>query len=288
MSNNIRPLVYEALTHLLPARAPDTHKGDYGHVLLVGGDQGMGGAALMAAHAAARCGAGLVSVATHPIHAANFLAHRPELMVRGVVIPADLQVQATGSTVLVLGPGLGRSEWSRTFLNSALQHATDLQLPVVLDADALNAIAENESLLVPALHGLSIVTPHAGEAARLLHISREEVFANRHAAVCALQNLCGGVAILKGAGTLVCYQHAGRQQVETCNHGNPGMASGGMGDVLSGIIGGLLAQHLSLADSARLGVCIHSKAADMAARAGGERGMLASDLFVFIRQLVNP
>jgi NAD(P)H-hydrate epimerase len=288
MTDRIRPISHNALKHLLPAREQETHKGDFGHVVVVGGDQGFGGAALMAAEAAARAGAGLISVATHPSHAANFLSHRPELMVRGVAIPADLKLHAGRATVMVLGPGLGRSPWSKVIITTALEHAAARHLPLVLDADALNWISNDESLLGPDVSLKRILTPHPGEAARLLGISVGEVNANRQHAVRELQHRFGGVAVLKGAGTLVCYVHEGRQQVETCTHGNPGMASGGMGDVLSGVIAGLLAQQYSLADSARLGVCIHSKAADLAAHDGGERGLLASDLFVHIRRLVNP
>jgi NAD(P)H-hydrate epimerase len=272
----------------LPARDQDTHKGDFGHVLVVGGDQGMGGAALMTAKAAARTGAGLTSVATHPAHAANFLSDCPELMVRGVVIPADLKLHAARASVMVLGPGLGRSPWSKVVITTALEIAAEQHLPIVLDADALNWISSEASLLAPDVPLKRIITPHPGEAARLLGLTAGEINTNRQHAVRELQHKFGGVAILKGAGTLVCYLHEGRQQVETCVHGNPGMASGGMGDVLSGVIAGLLAQQYSIAESARLGVCIHSKAADIAAKAGGERGLLASDLFSYIRRLVNP
>jgi NAD(P)H-hydrate epimerase len=189
---------------------------------------------------------------------------------------------------MVLGPGLGRSPWSKVVITTALEIAAEQRLPIVLDADALNWISSDASLLGPDVSLKRILTPHPGEAARLLGITSGEVNANRQHAVRELQHKFGGVAILKGAGSLVCYVHEGRQQVETCAHGNPGMASGGMGDVLSGVIAGLLAQQYSVADSARIGVCIHSKAADLAAHGGGERGLLASDLFVHIRRLVNP
>ena len=242
MTDRIRPISYNTLKHLLPARDPETHKGDFGHVLVAGGDQGFGGAALMAAEAAARSGAGLTSVATHPSHAANFLSHRPELMVRGIAIPADLKLHAARATVMVLGPGLGRSPWSKVVITTALEIAAEQRLPIVLDADALNWISSDASLLGPDVSLKRILTPHPGEAARLLGITSGEVNANRQHAVRELQHKFGGVAILKGAGSLVCYVHEGRQQVETCAHGNPGMASGGMGDVLSGVIAGLLAQ----------------------------------------------
>ena len=157
-----------------------------------------------------------------------------------------------------------------------------------MDADALNLISQGVGRdLLENLDQL-IITPHPGEAARLLECSTDEIQADRVAAAARLQDTFGGASILKGTGTLVCYAQGERQQVEQCAHGNPGMASGGMGDVLSGVLGGMLAQGFTLPDAARLGVCIHSKAADLQAQSRGERGMLATDLLDDIHRLVNP
>jgi ADP-dependent NAD(P)H-hydrate dehydratase / NAD(P)H-hydrate epimerase len=287
MPEAIRLLNYDALKLLLPARPRDSHKGDFGHVLVLGGDQGMGGAALLAAEAAARSGAGLSSVATRPAHVAALLQRRPELMVRGIDQATELDSLLARATVLVVGPGLGQSAWARDCLGTTLQHCYRQELPLVLDADALNWLAKDPQLL-QGNTGKWILTPHAGEASRLLGCSRNEVEQDREAAVRSLQERYGGVAILKGADTLVCHASAGRQQLGRCAHGNAGMASGGMGDVLSGVLGALLAQHLALADSARLGVCIHARAGDLAAAQDGQRGLLASDLFPYIRRLLNP
>jgi NAD(P)H-hydrate epimerase len=276
------------MKQLLAPRARDSHKGDYGHVLVIGGDHGFGGAALMAAEAALRSGAGLTSLCTRPEHIGALLQRRPELMVRGIENSSDLAELGGRATVLVVGPGLGQSAWSRDCLQLALRLGAERQLPIVLDADGLNWLSKDASLASKGIYGKWILTPHAGEAARLLGISRTEVEQGRPAAVSALQEKYGGVAILKGPGTLLCYLQGKRRQLASCSHGNPGMASGGMGDVLSGVLGALLAQHFSLADSARLGVCIHSKAADLAAAADGERGLLATDLLPHIRQLLNP
>ena len=267
-----------ALGELLPRRSRDAHKGQFGHVMVIGGDHGFGGAALMAAEASARAGAGLVSVATHPEHAAAFLARRPELMVKGVPSGQELEPLLAAPTVLVVGPGLGRSPWAEQMLQQAL----GATLPMVLDADALNLIASGR--FGADRDGRSwVITPHPGEAARLLEIDNREVQANRPEVCRRLQQRFGGAALLKGAGTLI----AGPQEpLGVCPYGNPGMASGGMGDVLSGLIGALLAQGLTPAAAARLGACLHGRAADLAA-ADGEIGLLATDLFPHLRRLIN-
>lgn len=285
---DVHPLSYDSLKALLPPRAADSHKGDFGHVLVVGGDRGMGGAVSMAGEAAARSGAGLTSIATRHEHVAALIARRPELMVRGIDGGAELEALLERATVLVLGPGLGQSEWSRDLLGHTLNGAARRTLPVVLDADALNWLVRDPTLMPQGLHGKCLLTPHPGEAARLLGVEGDTINADRPAAALALQRKFGGAAVLKGSGTLVCYPHGERIHVEACGHGNPGMASGGMGDVLSGVLGALLAQGYSLADSVRLGVCIHSKAADLAAAADGQRGLLATDLLPYIRRLLNP
>ena len=284
----IPPLNWDMLQTLLAPRPSDSHKGDFGHVLVVGGDDGYGGAALLAAAAAARCGAGLTSVATHPAHASALLVHRPELMVRGIGDPASLQPLLERATVLVLGPGLGQSPWSLACFTHALKAARRRQLPIVMDADALNLLSQNGDSDHAGLYEKWLLTPHPGEAARLLGSTTSLIQADREQAVQELQKRFGGAVILKGMGSLVCTGPVSRPRIERCQHGNPGMASGGMGDVLSGVCGSLLAQGFDLATAARLAVCLHSKAADMAALADGARGLLASDLLPLLRRLLNP
>lgn len=291
-----------AVSGLLRPRRPGTHKGECGHVLVVGGDVGYGGAALMAAEAAARAGAGTVSLLTRQVNVTAALARRPEIMVRGIEAPdaedgsvvSDLVRRAD---VVVIGPGLGRSSWSRSVLRNVLQQATD-RIPLVVDADALNLLAEaaaerretspsGESTYAPNRHRW-VLTPHPGEAARLLGCSNADVQSDRFAAVRRLQQTWGGVCLLKGAGSLLCYvEPSGSVHIDLCTEGNPGMATGGMGDVLSGLVGACIAQGLNLADSLRCAVCIHGESADLAAAAHGERGLLATDLFVHIQHLVN-
>ncbi|MEH6542717.1 MAG: NAD(P)H-hydrate dehydratase [Porticoccaceae bacterium] len=284
------------LEHLLskvPRRARDAHKGEFGHVLVVGGDTGFGGAVLMAAEAAARVGAGLVSVATRPEHVAAVLARCPELMVRGVPSGQELEPLLEAPSVIVIGPGLGRSPWSEQMLQQVLL----AKKPMVIDADALNLLSEGRiSPLDTPLDNLPaaerwtgvphVLTPHPGEAARLLNVTNLEIQQDRLAACRQLQQKYRGTVLLKGAGTVIANADQ-NLALKICPYGNPGMATGGMGDVLSGVIGGLMAQGFDSDFAAELGVCLHSKAADKAATQTGERGLLASDLLGYIRALLN-
>jgi ADP-dependent NAD(P)H-hydrate dehydratase / NAD(P)H-hydrate epimerase len=257
----------------LAPRARTAHKGDHGHVLIVGGAPGMGGAVRLAAEAALRSGAGLVSVAVSPevAHALNI--GRPEIMSHAVHTPVDLAPLVARATVIALGPGLGQSSWAVSMW-AALR---DCAQPLILDADALNLLARD-----PALRADWILTPHPGEAARLLGDRDTAAIArDRLAAVAALQSRYGGTVVLKGAGTLV--QAAALNVIAG---GNPGMATGGMGDVLTGVIAALVAQGLAGADAAAAGAALHAAAGDAAA-AAGERGLLASDLLPWLRTLVN-
>ena len=264
----------EDLREMLHARPRSAHKGHCGHVLVVGGGLGMGGAALMAAQSAARTGAGLISLATRPEHVAAALVRQPELMVQGVVSGHALQALLPRAGVLVAGPGLGSSAWS----DQIMQVVLSTSVPQVLDADAL-AYLPSQSV-APARR---VITPHPGEAARLLGWSVDEVQQDRFSAVRSLQQRYGGVVVLKGAGTLT----FDGDVIHLCSGGNPGMASGGMGDVLSGIIGALMAQGLKPVDAARLGVYAHAQAADLCARQQGERGLLATDLLTLLRYVLN-
>ena len=287
MTTQTRKIDFEAIKHLLASRNTNAHKGDFGHVLVIGGDKGFGGAALMAGESAARSGAGLVSVATHPFHCAAFIARCPELMVKAIEESDDLVSLLPSASVVVMGPGLGQSDWSRLCMKLTLEKLALHPVPLVLDADALNLLGEGLGKNVITQLSDVIITPHPGEAARLLNCKTVDIQKDRIAAAAQLQETFGGISTLKGVGTLICYSLNERQQIEQCMYGNPGMASGGMGDVLSGILGGMLAQGYSLIDSARLGVCIHSKAADLQAESSGERGLLATDLLNSVHRLVN-
>ena len=264
----------------LGPRPRGAHKGHHGHVLIVGGDQGFAGAARLAAEAAARVGAGLVSVATRAAHAAEVSAMRPEIMSRGVEDETELAALANRATVVVVGPGLGQGSWGERMFASVLRRVPGL---LVVDADGLNHLAKAGRL--PPRRNDWVLTPHPGEAARLLGAgaTAADVQADRFAAAAAIRARYGGVCVLKGAGTLV---EAEDRPVGVCVNGNPGMGTGGTGDVLTGVIAGLAAQGAPSADAAGFGVCIHGKAGDRAAR-NGERGLLAGDLVAELRGLVN-
>lgn len=268
------------LLEYLPLRKADAHKGDFGHVLVIGGDKGYGGAVIMAAEAAARTGAGLVSVATRPEHVGAILTRCPEIMARGVESGLELETLIGRPTVIVIGPGLGRSPWSEQMLQQALNSG----LPLVMDADALNILAEGR--LLPDLKPRAdwLFTPHPGEAARLLGMDTHTVNADRFASLTSIQQKFGGAVILKGAGSLVLGE-SGITGVVTA--GNPGMATGGMGDVLSGILGALIAQGLSVEEAAQLGATLHASAADLAVEKVGQRGLLATDIIPYVSQLLS-
>ncbi len=273
----LRVFTAETLRAMLPARRRADHKGRFGHVLVIAGGPGMGGAARLAGEGALRAGAGLVSVATHPEHSAALLSGRPELMVRGVRNAEDLAPLLDRATVLAVGCGLGQDAWARE-LFAAAQGSS---LPRVVDADGLAQVAGRRADSAPW-----ILTPHPGEAGRLLERSSAEVQADRLDAVTAVRQRYGGVALLKGAHTLV---SGSGKPPWVIDAGNPGMATAGMGDVLTGLIAGLWAQFPGAEpeDLAAMAAFVHAGAGDRAAETG-QRGMVAGDLLDALREEVNP
>lgn len=263
-----------ALARGLPPRRGNVDKSHFGHVLAIGGDAGMGGAIRLAGEAALRCGAGLVSVATRGAHVAALIASRPELMPRAVEDAEALDELLARATVVAVGPGLGRAEWGTLLWRKAMS----AQQPLVVDADALNLLARQPRTLPNA-----VLTPHPGEAARLLGTETAAIQSDRFAAAREIARRYAAVSVLKGAGSLVA---APDGRVAVCPWGNAGMASGGMGDVLTGVIAALLAQGLAPWDAACAGVALHARAGDVAA-GDAPRGLVASDLFAPLRALVN-
>ena len=262
------------LVQWLPPRRPTSHKGEHGRLVIIGGDHGTAGAIRMAGEAAVRSGAGLVRVLTRKENIAPIITARPELMVHDLT-PQMLEESLEWADVVVIGPGLGQQAWGK----QALKKVENFRKPMLWDADALNLLAIN-----PDKRHNRILTPHPGEAARLLNCSVAEIESDRLLSAQRLVKRYGGVAVLKGAGTVIASDDA--QGI--IDAGNAGMASGGMGDVLSGIIGALLGQKLPLYDAACAGCVAHGAAADRLAARYGTRGMLATDLFCTLRRVVNP
>ncbi|MBC3271508.1 NAD(P)H-hydrate dehydratase [Pseudomonas sp. SWRI81] len=259
---------------ILAARAPTSHKGRFGHVLLIGGDHGFGGAILLSTQMALRSGAGMVSLATRPEHVPAALTRVPEAMALGASSANQLMGLLEKVSVLVVGPGLGQASWARALLSAAANAA----LPQVWDADALNLLARGFVQLPKEC----VITPHPGEAARLLQIGTAEVQADRPAAALALSKQYSAVVVLKGSGSLIAHPDG---RLALCHQGHPAMATAGLGDVLAGLIGALLAQGMDAFDAACLAVWLHANAGLQQGKFG--RGLAASDLIPAIRQLLE-
>lgn len=253
-----------------------SHKGTYGRLLCIGGNKGTAGAIRLAGEAALRSGAGLVRVYAHEASKVQVSAGRPELM----VTDDNLEEALNWATCVVLGPGLGQDQWALEAFEKTMKHCQTHPKPMVIDADALNLLSKH-----PTAYSIAdcILTPHAGEAARLLRVTVDEIEADRFNSARQCAQRYHATTLLKGAGSII----DNEQKTWVCQHGNPGMATAGMGDVLSGILGALLAQGLPRDIACKFGVCIHAKAGDEVARLYGQRGMLASDLFEAVRALIN-
>ena len=264
------------LAGVLPPRRRNTHKGESGHVLCIGGNHGSGGAVMLAAQAALRSGAGLVSVATRGEHVAPLLVRCAETMPHAVEQADALVPLLERADVVAIGPGLGQDAWARALYARALASGK----PLVLDADALNLLAGGAPLALPQ----AVLTPHPGEAGRLLGIPTAQVQADRYAAAQSLAQRYGCAVILKGAGSIAA---APGRTPRVIAAGNPGMAVGGMGDVLTGVVAALRAQRLEAFEAAATAALLHGLAGDAAA-AEGERGLLPGDLFAPLRRLANP
>jgi NAD(P)H-hydrate epimerase len=281
---------------LLPQRALTSHKGDHGFVQIIGGDHGLAGAAVMASQAALVSGAGLVACATRPEHIPAFITRCPEVMAKGVNSGLELAPYLQPNKVQVVGPGLGQRAFGQLLLQTLLQYLenSETSLSMVLDADALNLLAAKPNIIGAAIdfsnHSV-IITPHPAEAGRLLNIPTSEVQSDRPKAAKALVEKYACCVILKGHQSLIAGSNAqGEIEIYRCLDGNPGMASGGMGDILSGVVGAVLGQGKNIGLSplavAKLACCVHSKAADDASKLG-EIGLLATDLLPYIRQNIQ-
>jgi len=269
-------IVEAEIANALPRRPRTAHKGDFGRVLIVGGGKGMPGAARLAGEAALRVGAGLVTVAVAPESLVAIGAGCPELICLPLEDATVLDDAIGHADVVAIGPGLGRGAWASSMLDAVLASSK----PLVVDADALNLIAQR----APQRRGDWILTPHPGEAARLLGVHSADIQRDRLSALDSLVERYGGTVILKGAGTLV---GAHARIPGLCDRGNPGMATAGMGDVLTGATAGVLSQCGDSWRAARVAVLIHAMSGDAVARSG-ERGLLAGDVVRELRSNVNP
>ena len=277
--NNPHLLEQNLLRGILPARKSDAHKGTFGSVAIIGGNTGMVGSALLAARAALHSGAGRVYAAMLCKNASSVDMLQPEIMLRSL---ADI-TQLSQLNCVVIGTGLGQTNAALELLGYWLAQ----NIPLLLDADALNLTASHlhlESIII-SRNAETVITPHAGEAARLLGVSAEHIQQNRTENALKLAKNLNATCVLKGAGTVVVH-HDGSLFINTT--GNVGLASGGTGDVLSGIIGSLMAQGLSGLEAAKLGVYVHGAAADALVEKGvGPIGLTASEVALEARNVLN-
>jgi hydroxyethylthiazole kinase-like uncharacterized protein yjeF len=272
------PITQKQVAAFLKPRPQDSHKGMFGTVTVVGGGNGMVGAAILAGRAAQKMGAGCVHVGLLADKMPMVDMRVPELMLH----PADVALASTRPDVLLVGCGLGRSLPAQKLLYDALQ----LDVPLVLDADALNIIAQRPDLrgMLHSRKAAAVFTPHPGEAAHLLACKAEDIQHDRNAAVRELAKRLGGSVVLKGAGSL-CATHDGKLYLNRT--GNPGMSSAGMGDVLAGMIAAFIAQGLSADEALLLAVHLHGAAGDELARQQATLGMSATEVTEWARWLLN-
>ena len=278
----MNPLTIETkklLTKLL--RNSESHKGDFGHVLVVAGNIGFGGAALLSSKAAIKIGAGLVSLATRSEHLQAALSFAPEVMTKPVDSGQSLENYLDFPTVICLGPGLGRDYWSEQMIYKSLENSHKNKTPILIDADGLNLLPEFSKKL--PLPKKIVLTPHLGEAARLLNTSVEKVKKNKVSAAKRISNKYNSVVVLKSHETLICKE----DKIYICDKGNPGMATAGMGDVLSGMISGLIAQKLSLFEAACLGVDLHARAGDIYSKKNNQQSLLPTDIIDLFARVIT-
>ena len=262
-------------------RNSESHKGDFGHVLVVAGNIGFGGAALLSSKAAIKIGAGLVSLATRSEHLQAALSFAPEVMTKPVDSGQSLENYLDFPTVICLGPGLGKDYWSEQMIYKSLENTHKNKTPILIDADGLNLLPEFSKKL--PLPKKIVLTPHLGEAARLLNTSVEKVKKNRVSAAKRISNKYNSVVVLKSHETLICKE----DKIYICDKGNPGMATAGMGDVLSGMISGLIAQKLSLFEAACLGVDLHARAGDIYSEKNNQQSLLPTDIIDLFARVIN-
>ena len=286
MNKIVKPTVhefsYKDIKSKLPVRIKDAHKGNHGKLLIVAGDEGYGGAGILTSEAALKTGTGLVKLLTRKSHVSPSLAKNPEVMVCGSDNAQDLEQNFLWPNVFVCGPGMFENYWSEQLLYKLITYAKKNRIPTLLDAGALRLLTK-EPFTKMALPKDIILTPHPGEASSLLGITTEKIQKNRLKAVKDLHIKFGGIIVLKGHGTVI---HDGKESY-LCSSGGPELAVAGSGDILSGVIGSLMAQGLQPLDAAIAGVALHANAGDFFAKEMGNIGLAASELIPHIRNALN-
>lgn len=275
---------------ILPVRRPDAHKGDFGHVFIIAGSPGLTGAAVMASLSALRIGAGLVTLGM-PEGLSNILETR---LTEAMTLPLPQTEEGTiavsartrilnflkKADAVAIGPGLSQNRETAQLVREMIR---EVKIPIVLDADGINALSGHTDILRKA-KGQVVITPHPGEMARLINISAAEINRDRLSVAGRFTREYNVVTALKGAGTIIAEPSGG---IYINSTGNPGMASGGTGDVLTGMIAGLIAQGCPLPDAAITGVFLHGLAGDLAAKERGETGLIAGDVIEKIPEAIK-
>ena len=281
----LQSFTFQELKNLLPNRAKDSHKGNFGKVLICAGSPGMGGAGILASEASLFCGSGLVTLVTDTSNVSPSLLRNPEVMAIGVdmVEGVDIDLKIKDHSVILYGPGIANTAFAKTILGKILKSANNSK--IILDAGALHIAASSKSLIKKSNKTI-LMTPHPGEAAILLNISIEEVQRDRLSAAKQIADTYGAsIVILKGMGTVVFDSTNNKSFICAC--GGPELATGGTGDVLAGVLTALLAQDLDIRNASIIAVAVHSEAGLKFKEEIGEIGLNASSLIPIIRQLIN-
>ena len=273
------------LQHLIRARAINSHKGMYGHPLVIAGGRGKSGAVLLASRAALRAGAGLVTAAVPESIQPIVAAGQAELMTEpiadrdghfdGAHAPDALKMLLPGKNALIVGPGIGVSDDTKRLVEWLISDACAPERPMLIDADGLNALAAIGCGVLKRAHGPVVLTPHPGEAARLLGVTTTTINDDRVSAARNLMELTRATVLIKGARSVIASPDG---DIFVNSTGNPGMSAPGVGDALSGIVGALLGQHMRPLDALALGVFLHGDAADRVAQRMGRVGYIAGDV----------
>ena len=281
----LQSFTFQELKNLLPNRAKDSHKGNFGKVLICAGSPGMGGAGILASEASLFCGSGLVTLVTDTSNVSSSLLRNPEVMTTGVDMDegVNIDLKIKDHNVILYGPGIANTAFAKTILDKILKSVNNSK--IILDAGALHIAASSKSLIKKSNKTI-LMTPHPGEAAILLNISIEEVQRDRLSAAKQIADTYGAsIVILKGMGTMVFDSKNNKSFISSC--GGPELASGGTGDVLAGVLTALLAQGLDIRNASLIAVAVHSEAGLKFKEEIGEIGLNASSLIPIIRQLLN-